>query len=302
MKKIYLSFLLLVAVSLGANSQTSLLTENFDDVSLMLSSGGWSEVNNSLPLGLETWHNGTGLAIPAYNGFTDSYAEVSFNSTSATGTGDISNWLISPTMMLNNGDVVTFYATSYNNVVYPDRLELRLNPLNTTNVGSAPSDEGDFTVLLTSLNPTLLPDTSYFPQNYWGLVTATVSGLTGATNCRLAFRYWVIDGGGGGTNSSTIGIDQFDVTTIVGIHELESFKTSLYPNPAHNLLSLTWNQALTENTVATVYNAMGQKVATKEISKGVQHASMDVSTLSNGVYTVHLTGSASNSRSTFVKN
>src|SRR5688572_6043775 len=125
MKKIYLSLMVLASVAMNASSQTSLLTENFDDVSLMLSSG-WTAINNSNPLGTEAWHNGTTVGIPAFNGAANSYASVSYLSTS--GTGDISNWLISPTVMLNNGDVISFYATCYNNLSFPDRLELRMNP------------------------------------------------------------------------------------------------------------------------------------------------------------------------------
>jgi len=298
MNKFFLSLLVVVSACLNANAQTNVLTQNFDDVSLMLSNG-WTAINNSSPLGSDLWHNGAGVGIPAYNGAANSYAAVSALST--TFNGDISNWLISPTVMLNNGDVVTFSTVSNNNLLYPDRLELRLNPANTTQVGTLPAHTGDFSILLTTINPNLLADTAYYPQGYWGPVMATVSGLPGATNCRLAFRYWVTDGGILGTNSSTIGIDQLDVTTVVGVPEIVTFRTRIYPNPANHLLNLSWNQPLVESSVAIVYNSMGQQVAGKELSKGSQYTNIDISALSKGVYTIFLHGSSSYSRSTFVK-
>src|SRR5688572_30599049 len=212
MKKIYLSLILFVALGLTARSQVSIFSENFASVPTMLATGGWTEVNNSSPLGLEIWHDGFNLGIALGVTSDSNFAEVTFQSTDAAGTGDISNWLISPPMTLNNGNLITFFTTSFNNVTYPDRLELRINPLNTTNVGSTTTSVGDFTILATTVNPNLLADTASYPQGYWGQIAATVSGLTGATNCRIAFRYWVTDGGGLGANSSSIGVDSLNVT------------------------------------------------------------------------------------------
>jgi hypothetical protein len=300
MKKIYIS-LLLTGLVAGAQAQTNVLSENFDDLTVLFSSGGWSQVNNSNPLGLEIWHNGTGVGIPAYNGGATSFAEAGFNSTSATGTGNISTWMITPPMMLNNGDIITFVTTSYNNRVYPDRLELRMNPLNTVNVGSTDTSVGDFSVLLHSVNPNLVADTSYYPQGYWGWRTATVSGLAGATTCRLAFRYWVTNGGGAGLNSSTIGIDAFNVSTLVGIPELPAFRTLLYPNPAKDHLLLGWSEPMKENTTASIYNGMGQLVATRSLARGIQQATLDISSLTPGMYTIVINGNLGTSRSGFIK-
>src|SRR5262245_55285495 len=150
MKKLYLILLSFCAMSFAAQAQTSIFSENFASVPTMLATGGWTEVNNSNPLGLEIWHDGLGLAFATGLGVTSdsNYAEASFQSTDAAGTGDISNWLISPQVTLNNGDVISFFTTAYNNVTYPDRLELRINPLNTTNVGSTTTSVGDFTTLV----------------------------------------------------------------------------------------------------------------------------------------------------------
>jgi hypothetical protein len=301
MKKIYLSFLFIVATCIASKAQTTVIAENFDDVNNMLSSG-WMEINNSAPVGPEIWHQGTGnVGSAPVSGDPLGYAEVGYQSTDPSGTGDINNWLISPTMQLNNGDVVTFFAASYNTLNYPDRLELRLNPLNTTDVGTTSSSTGDFSILLTEINPNLLLDSSYFSA-YFKAYTATVSGLSGATNARIAFRYWVTDGGGLGLNSSTIGVDSLTITTVVGVRELDAFHTTLYPNPAQNLLTMTWSQPLASAFTAEVYNSVGQLVMTQELEKGLHRNSFDISSLAKGIYTVRLSGAEGVSHSRFVKN
>src|SRR5436190_980784 len=161
MKKLY-SIVFITLLSTVAFAQ-NILTEDFDDVATAIATGGWTQVNNSVPQGTEIWHDGIGLAVPPYNG--TSFAEASFQSTDAVNTGNISNWLISPSVSLLNGYTVSFWTTSYNSSTYPDRLELRLNELNTTNVGINDTGIGDFTTLLLSVNPTLMADSSLYPQD-----------------------------------------------------------------------------------------------------------------------------------------
>lgn len=54
------------------------------------------------------------------------------------------------------------------------------------------------------INPTLT--TTGYP-NVWTQFTVTVSGVASATTGRLAFRYFVDNGGPNGANSDYIGID-----------------------------------------------------------------------------------------------
>jgi hypothetical protein len=71
-------------------------------------------------------------------------------------------------------------------------------------VGSTATSVGDFTTLLLSVNPD--QNATGYPQT-WTQYTATLSGIGTPTNGRLAFRYFVTDGGANGTNSNYIGID-----------------------------------------------------------------------------------------------
>src|SRR5205085_1632503 len=89
----------------------------------------------------------------------------------------------------------------------PDRLQVRLSTNGgSVNVGITPTDVGDFTVLMLDINPTYTP-TGY--PSAWTQFTVTVSGLGSPTTGRLAFRYFVENGGPSGTHSTYIGIDTF---------------------------------------------------------------------------------------------
>lgn len=302
MKKIYVLIFITALLSANTVRSQNIYTENFDDVPGMIATGGWVQQNNSVPLGTEIWHNGVGLAIDAFNGAPDSYAEVSFQSTDENGSGTISNWLISPTVTLNNGDVVSFYTTSYNNDTFPDRLQLRLNPSTTTVVGSTATSVGDFTVLLVEVNPNLTTDTSQYPENYWGHFTATINGLPGTTDCRLAFRYFVTDGGGTGANSSTIGVDALTVDMAVGIDETtNNLGLNLYPNPVSDRITIDFAKPLAENGKLLIYNSIGKIVTSFSVSKGQTKASFGISSLAAGTYSLVLNSPDTVAKKNFIK-
>jgi hypothetical protein len=301
MKKFYLSLLTLSLCISGSVLAQNLYSQDFEDVPAMLSSGGWTQQNNSIPLGFEIWHNedGNGLAIDAYNGTPFSCAVASFLSTDSSGSGNISNWLITPTLNLNNGDVVSFYTTSYNNSFYPDRLQLRLNTHNTTYVGAADTSVGDFTILLLDINSGLNADTSEYPEDYWGQFTVTISGLSGPTDCALAFRYFVNDGGVTGTNSSTIGIDAFSVDRPVGINELANgIALNVFPNPTSGKLHLSFGSGKINKKDLSVIDLAGQIVFHKELSPSELNESriLDLSELSKGMYILHVQNEANEQR------
>ncbi len=75
-----------------------------------------------------------------------------------------------------------------------------------TNVGTTATDVGDFTTLLLDIDPNYVA-TSY--PDVWTQYTLTIAGLSGPTSGRLAFRYFVEDGGLNGNNSDYMGIDTF---------------------------------------------------------------------------------------------
>lgn len=155
----------------------------------------------------------------------DSYIASNYNA--VAGAATISNWLITPTLNLSNGDVISFYTRSAGSV-YPDNLQIRMSTNgSSTNAGATNTSVGDFSNLLLEINPALTP--AGYPTT-WTQYTITISGLAAPTQGRIAFRYYVPNGGPSGLNSDYIGIDDFVYT----------------PAPTCNLLA-----------TATAYNAYG---------------------------------------------
>lgn len=223
MRKFYhkLPFLLMVLCAKIFFAQA--YTQNFDDITT-LTSNGWFQKYNSSPVGVNpTWFQGTpitGTPTPgpfnAYSGAANSYIAANFNGVSG-GNGTISNWLVTPNRTLRNGDVFTFYTrkptVGVGQTDYSDRLEVRMSTNGaSTNVGTTATAVGDFTTLLLSINPTLVPNV--YPQ-VWTKYTVTISGLPAPTSGRLAFRYFVTAAGPNGTNSDYIGIDTVAYTPYI---------------------------------------------------------------------------------------
>ena len=197
-----------VALSLfavGASASAASLTEGFE----VAVPAGWTTVNNSLPVGTSGWFQGNTAVFSAHAGAPTSYAGANFNNTS--GSGNISNWLISPTLAFDNGDVVSFWTRTVDTPAFPDNLELRFSNVGGTNVGASDTSVGDFALLL-AVNPGLT--TTGYP-NVWTEYSATISGLTGTTNGAIAFRYVVPVGGPAGDNSDYIGIDSLTITSAI---------------------------------------------------------------------------------------
>ncbi|MCI0396746.1 MAG: DUF11 domain-containing protein [Chloroflexi bacterium] len=188
------------------------LSEGFDDITT-LPGAGWFSQNNSQPLGVTGWFQGNSAVFPAQGGAATSYLGANFNNTAGTGT--ISNWMLTPVLNLNDGDTMTFWTrTVAQPNPYPDRLQVRMS-LNgaSTNVGTLATDVGDFTTLLLDINPTYV--VGGYPEA-WTQFVINITGAPTPTNGRLAFRYFVENGGPTGANSNYIGIDTFDFTDGVG--------------------------------------------------------------------------------------
>lgn len=166
---------------------------------------GWVSVNNS-PGGPGTNPNwqvrNDGVVFPAFAGTT--YAFANYNS--STGANNISNYLISPLVTLNNGDTISFYTRTVPSPFFPDRLELVYNTTGTTN-------PADFTNVLVTVNPGLT--TTGYPTT-WTQFTGTISGLSGPTGGRFAFHYNPTNGGPAGANSDYIGVDEVQFTSTGG--------------------------------------------------------------------------------------
>lgn len=187
------------------------VTESFDDVTT-LPGAGWALINNSQPLGTTGWFQGSPTTFPSQAGAPNAYIGANFNNTTGA-TGTISNWLLTPVVVLANGTELTFWSRAAAQT-FPDRLEVRLSPSGTsTDIGATATSVGDFQTVLLSINPTLAPST--YPV-VWTQYTATVSGLAAPTTGRFAFRYFVTGAGPTGSNSNYIGIDEVTISQPAG--------------------------------------------------------------------------------------
>jgi hypothetical protein len=197
------SKLLLAAASFVVASTVShagiILSEGFDNITTL--SPGWVQINNSTAGGTIGWFQGDPLsAFPAQSGASNSYIAANFNN--AGFGGDVSNWLILPSMLLTNGDTLTFYTRTEVNPLPGDKLQVLVSPTGSTNVGSSTSSTGDYVQLAI-----VGAGVGGYPQD-WTQVVATVTGLSGPTTVRLAFRYSVSNTS---LNGDFIGIDSVSV-------------------------------------------------------------------------------------------
>jgi uncharacterized delta-60 repeat protein len=232
-------------------SPVCFLNEGFDDITT-LPGDGWVQINHSAPLGTTGWFQGNGAVFPAQLGHQASYIAANFNNSTkgaahTISTADrtanglvatsqisqpdtppsptptpsstvaptphiISNWLLTPPAMLRNGATFIFHTRTVDMPQFPDRLQIRMSTNGaSTNVGTTATQVGDFTTLLLDINPN--QTTTDYPT-VWTRFTVTLSGLGSPTTGRLAFRYFVTDGGPSGANGDYIGIDEVAITCV----------------------------------------------------------------------------------------
>jgi uncharacterized delta-60 repeat protein len=179
------------------------LTEGFNAITTLVPSGWVIKNNSQSGPGPTNWFQGNPTRFPSQSGASNSYIAADFNNGIYVST--LSDWLLTPPLTLQNGAQLSFWTRTVTNVQFPDRLQVRMSTNGASqDVGSIATDVGDFTTLLLDINPTYT--TSGYP-NVWTQFTVTVSGLGSPTTGRLAFRYFVENGGPYGTNSDYIGID-----------------------------------------------------------------------------------------------
>jgi hypothetical protein len=157
----------------------------------------------------------------AQSGPANSYAAMNFNSTAGDNT--ISTWLVTPQVQFRNGAELRFWSrtTTPGATTFPDRLEIRLSTAGaSTNVGTGPTGIGDFTTVLGTINPNLVttpscvtpaaaPGTGGYPNTWCEFRLTNANGIPTSGSGRIAFRYFVTNGGPSGVNSDFIGIDTF---------------------------------------------------------------------------------------------
>jgi len=127
--------------------------------------------------------------------------------------GNISNWAISPKRIFQNGDKISFYTLSSGTLDgYADRLQLRLNIINTSDsIGTKSSDIGYFTKPLLDINYqySLDPTTGY--PTAWTKYEATIVGLNKPDSGRFALRYYLELNGG--SNGDELAVDKLVYTS-----------------------------------------------------------------------------------------
>lgn len=194
------------------------ITEAFDTVAgTPPCPAGWTCTNNSAPAGAGSWFQGNDTVFPAQAGATTAYIGTNFQAVSGANT--ISNWLISPVVQFGTGSELRFWSRTVTTINYADRLEIRAST-GGTNTGGTNVSTGDFSILLGTINPSLVtatgvcaapagpPDAGGYPNAWCEYRITNTEGIPTTGSGRIAFRYFVTNGGTG-ANSDYIGIDTF---------------------------------------------------------------------------------------------
>ncbi len=172
--------------------------KNLSDVAL----GGWN-FDTETPGGNVPF-DGTGLLYSDYTAADPNYY---------TATTLISNWAISPRLLVQNGDKISFYTISRGSIdQYGDRLQLRLNIFNgSDSIATGASELGHFTTPLIDVNPLYkIEGPGDFPTT-WTKYEATITGLNKPDSARFALRYFVETNGG--VNGDELAIDKVEFKT-----------------------------------------------------------------------------------------
>lgn len=190
-----------VAEQIVLAPSVSSLAESFDDVAA-LSGNGWVLLNNSTPVGLiANWFQGTdvvnGGPFDAHSGASNAYIAANYNFTSGANT--IDGWLITPELDFGGSTTLTFWTRKPSPDSYADRLEVRLS------TAGASANVADFTDVVLSINPSLV--LGVYPTVWTQYTVTNAQGLPHSGSGRVAFRYYVTNGGPNGANSDYIGID-----------------------------------------------------------------------------------------------
>jgi len=174
----------------GSGPSPILLSEGFDNVST-LNSSGWEFVNVSTPVG-NSWFQGNSGVFAAHSGADNSYIGANFLS-SRFGAGTVDNWLLSPVLTLSGQSTLSFF-TRTETAGFTDKLEVRF-------VSGNSSDVAQYTTLVTTVGSNGdYPDAGF---------TNFVANLPASGTGRFAFRYT-----SDAASANYIGIDTVSVTAV----------------------------------------------------------------------------------------
>ncbi|KPL81222.1 choice-of-anchor J domain-containing protein [Herpetosiphon geysericola] len=242
----------------SAPTAPTVLNENFDSFAGALADG-WFIVNASEPINSDTtdhdrWKQGrsNGYNMNAHSGANNSFAGSSWQASNINGNAIVSNWLLTPPLVLENGKTVSFWTRSLGCISDPDRLDIRYSLAGTsTNVASG-NNTGNFSNLIGQINPNQEtghdPDGSNgYPCDDWAQFTYTISGVSQPTVGRIGFRHYIVDTS---DNGQYIGIDDFSYSGNVSGGDTPTPITNT-PTPSN---TATITPTPTNTTTATVTN------------------------------------------------
>ena len=271
-----------------AQAQTNLLLEAFDAIALP----GWTLTNQSVPIGSTGWFQGNTAVFNSQSGATNSYIGANFNNT--TGANTISNWLITPQVLVQDGDVLKFWTRTATGATFADRLEIRSSLGATPTIPSGATNVGSFSTVHHTINPTLLAGAGSYPD-VWTEFTITVAGVSATpVAMNFAFRYFVTSGGPSGANSNYIGIDTFSlVRPALAVSDVNKSKVSIYPNPATEYLNIN---SASKISAVQIFDISGRKVNAELVDNKV-----NVQNLAKGSYVIKITDASGTTSQKFIK-
>ena len=288
MKTKLLSLLAFCALTFG-QAQTNLLVEGFDNITTLTT---WIQTNQSVPVGSTGWFQGNAAVFNSQSGVPTSYIGANFNNT--TGANTISNWLITPEVMAQDGDVLKFWTRTSTGAPFADRLEVRSATGTGIFLPSGPTGVGGFNTVHLTINPTLLSGPTNYPD-VWTEYTITVAGLSATpVATKFAFRYFVTDGGPAGNNSNFIGIDTFSlVRPALAVSNVNKAKVSIYPNPTTEYLNIN---SASKISAVQIFDISGKKVNAELVDNKV-----NVQNLAKGSYVIKITDASGSTSQKFIK-
>ena len=191
---------------------TTSYTEEFDNFSVLQGKGWYmTEYSQADTMGTTAWSPGTYggtktdtnfYGFNAYSYQNSPYEYAYSYDPAADSNLSVSSWMLSPILVVKNGDSISFYTRGDTTGIYTNRMQVLMDTLGSVNVGHSLTSVGSYTSTLLDINPT--QTTGGYPTT-WKKYDYTFSGLTGSKNIRIGFRHFMIHP----TNARGIGIDLF---------------------------------------------------------------------------------------------
>ena len=201
------------------------------------------------------WENSMNFGIEGYDG-DGCFMSASYDNSVGVLTPD--NWLITPALVIpSQGAILTWYVATQDPDWPSEFYEVKL---------STTPNMNDFTSVFSE---TLETDA-------WEQRTVNINGNWAGQTIYIAFQHH------NSTDMYMMKIDNVNVApgTAVENHEMN---TTIYPNPANNVLNINANCNINR---VEVYNMMGQMVGMYEVND--MNTQISTTALANGVYTVKI--------------